>query len=337
VEQFHHVKTKFLGNSLEINPTGKTLVRLKSTGTEYFFDGVWTTVHNLIIGRMWVDHYGDSVITEKGSKRRVELKFKPCGWFSKGWHEVEGTLYGEDNSPQYHVAGLWNQNFYATLLSGKKGGKSVARMMKKHAAKEKKASKKAEQALKKSHSKGDFAGQNDEDDTDEDEDEINFEEGKPALLWQHSVKDVMVEPYKKWGLSEFTMELLKLTDEMKKKLPESDARLRPDRLALEELDYDTAAKEKNNLEEAQRERRRQRDAKALPHQAKFFVKSTLDWNEEEHWKFITENSYWDQREKGFGSNSSYDNLDRQSPDRQSPAVSSSDKKADEKKDEKKKK
>lgn len=57
---------------------------LKSTGKQYYFDGVWTTVHNLIIGRMWVDHYGDSCVTELGgSKRRVELKFKPCGWFSK--------------------------------------------------------------------------------------------------------------------------------------------------------------------------------------------------------------------------------------------------------------
>lgn len=29
VEQFHHVKTKFLGNSLEIHPTGRTVVTLK--------------------------------------------------------------------------------------------------------------------------------------------------------------------------------------------------------------------------------------------------------------------------------------------------------------------
>lgn len=36
--------------SLEINPTGRTHVTLKSTGTHYTFDGVWTTVHNLIIG-----------------------------------------------------------------------------------------------------------------------------------------------------------------------------------------------------------------------------------------------------------------------------------------------
>ena len=43
------------------------------------------------------------------------------------------------------------------------------------------------------------------------------------------MKETTLEPYKKWGLTDFTVELLKVTDELKKVLPESDARLRPDR------------------------------------------------------------------------------------------------------------
>lgn len=52
---------------------------------------------------MWVDHHGDTVIQEVGSNRRVELKFKPCGWFSKGWHEVEGKLY-DDKTALFSIA-----------------------------------------------------------------------------------------------------------------------------------------------------------------------------------------------------------------------------------------
>jgi len=245
-------------------------------------------------------------------------------------------LFGEDNTQVYHVAGLWHQNFYATIVTGKKAGKSLTKMMKKHAAKEKKATRKAERELKKSKSRSPMDPEEDDDDkdTDEDDDDV-FEEGKPTLLWQNSVKDSTIEPYTRWGLSEFTVGMLKITEEMKAKLPASDARLRKDRVALEALDYDTAAKEKNNLEEAQRERRKIRETKNLTHQAKFFTKVALE-NGEEHWKFNTENSYWDQREKGFGANSAYDALDRptnpiSSTEKKSENSRNSDKEKDAKK------
>lgn len=53
---------------------------------------------------------------------------------------------------EFFCSGLWNQNFYATLLSGKGGKKDAGKMLKKHAEKEKKAAKKAEKDLKKSKS-----------------------------------------------------------------------------------------------------------------------------------------------------------------------------------------
>jgi len=85
--------------------------------------------------------------------------------------------------------------------------------------------------------------------------------------------------------------------------------------ALEVQDYDKAGKEKNALEEAQRDRRRQREAKKLEHIPKFFTMVLLLFtgifdvsyqfifspqdkleNGEEHWLFNTENNYWDLRE-----------------------------------------
>ncbi len=70
-------------------------------------------MHNIIIGKMWVDHHGDMVVREFDSNRRVELKFKPCGWFSKGWHEVEGKLF-IDTKAVYALAYVF-LNFFLPL------------------------------------------------------------------------------------------------------------------------------------------------------------------------------------------------------------------------------
>lgn len=80
-------------------------------------------------------------------------------------------------------------------------------------------------------------------------------------------------------------------------------------LALEALDYSLAGREKNALEEAQRERRKKRDAMSAQHNPKFFKKVTLP-DGEEHWQFNTKESYWTRREKGFGLLNHYDPLDR---------------------------
>lgn len=294
LHQYHHVKTKFLGNSLEVSPTGTTFITLKSTGQRFGFEGVWTTVHNIILGRMWVDHYGDTTVQEYGSQRKVLLKFKPCGWFSKGWHEVEGVAHAEDGKAAYQLAGLWNQNCLATLQGAKKGATKV---IKKEAKRDRKVQKKeAKERRDKERKNGTTAPLDQEEEESSSEEELVFEDGKPVLLWQNTVKDALSDPYRKWGLSEFTVELLRPYPE----LPASDARLRPDRIALEQLDYSLAGKEKTALEEAQRERRRQREAKKEEYVPKWFRKGTTPEGAE-CWSFITDKgeSYWDHRALGF--------------------------------------
>ncbi len=70
----------------------------------------------------------------------------------------------------------------------------------------------------------------DDESSSEEEDEAELlEDGKPVLLWTNSIKDSTEEPFKRWGLSEFTVELLKLTPEYKAQLPPTDSRLRADR------------------------------------------------------------------------------------------------------------
>ncbi|KAL5661877.1 hypothetical protein ACJX0J_029002, partial [Zea mays] len=75
------VKTKFLGNSLEFYPVGRTRVTLKKSGVVLDLVPPLTKVNNLIFGRTWVDSPGEMVMTNLTIGDKVVLYFQPCGWF----------------------------------------------------------------------------------------------------------------------------------------------------------------------------------------------------------------------------------------------------------------
>lgn len=52
-------KTKFLGNSIDIYPIGRTRLQLKKSGDLYWHSPPNSKAHNLIVGTTWIDAYGD--------------------------------------------------------------------------------------------------------------------------------------------------------------------------------------------------------------------------------------------------------------------------------------
>ncbi|CAG4983276.1 unnamed protein product [Parnassius apollo] len=108
-------------------------------------------------------------------------------------------------------------------------------------------------------------------------------------LWRPGAMPPDHELY--YGFTRFAMELNELEPGMKDVLPHTDTRLRPDQRALEEGDVETAEQLKHQLEQAQRERRRD----AHEHTPAWFRKVTE--NGEEMWVFTGE--YWKAREAGF--------------------------------------
>lgn len=57
------VKSKFGGNSLNIETIGMRQLTLKKKNDQYTWGGIKTTAHNILLGEMWVDHYGRAEIT----------------------------------------------------------------------------------------------------------------------------------------------------------------------------------------------------------------------------------------------------------------------------------
>ncbi|THU46314.1 hypothetical protein C4D60_Mb09t03610 [Musa balbisiana] len=104
------LKTKFLGNSLEIYPVGRTRVKLKKDGVILDLVPPPTKVNNLIFGRTWVDSHGEMIMTNLTTGDKVVLYFQPCGWFGAGRYEVDGYVYSAEEEPKILMTGKWNES-----------------------------------------------------------------------------------------------------------------------------------------------------------------------------------------------------------------------------------
>lgn len=88
-----HPKLKFWGKSVEIQPKGIVTVELLKWNESYTWSNVNCCVHNVIVGKMWIEQYGTMEIVNKQNGIKAVLQFKPAGWASKDLHRVEGTIY----------------------------------------------------------------------------------------------------------------------------------------------------------------------------------------------------------------------------------------------------
>ncbi|XP_077232745.1 oxysterol-binding protein-related protein 3C-like [Tasmannia lanceolata] len=104
------LKTKFLGNSVDVYPVGRTRVTLKKDGVVLDLVPPPTKVNNLIFGRMWVDSPGEMVMTNMTTGERTVLYFQPCGWLGAGRYEVDGYVYNAAEEPKILMTGKWNKS-----------------------------------------------------------------------------------------------------------------------------------------------------------------------------------------------------------------------------------
>ncbi|XVF08106.1 hypothetical protein REPUB_Repub06bG0197300 [Reevesia pubescens] len=104
------VKTKFLGNSIDIYPIGRTRVTLKRDGVVFDLVPPPTKVNNLIFGRTWVDNPGEMIMTNLTTGDKTVLYFQPCGWFGAGRYEIDGYVYNAAEEPKILMTGKWNES-----------------------------------------------------------------------------------------------------------------------------------------------------------------------------------------------------------------------------------
>lgn len=136
-----------------------------------------------------------------------------------------------------------------------------------------------------------------------DELEASGKQGKDAnpnkafLVWEAHERPTGVP----FGLTPFAITLNALQPNLKRMLPPTDTRLRPDQRCMEDGEYDRAADEKNRVEEKQRAKRRARETAGEEFQPKWFKKSVDPVTKEEYWEVKrtgVEMDYWKKRSEG---------------------------------------
>lgn len=98
-----------------------------------------------------------------------------------------------------------------------------------------------------------------------------------------------------FNLTPFVVTFQSLPDRLRPYLPPTDTRLRPDQRAMEDGEYDLAATEKNRVEEKQRAKRREREARGEEFVPKWFSKATDEVTGEEFWR--SNGRYWTVRDR----------------------------------------
>ncbi|KAK5907284.1 hypothetical protein CesoFtcFv8_005152 [Champsocephalus esox] len=272
-------KLKFWGKSVEAEPKGVITLELPKYNEAYTWTNPTCCVHNIIVGQLWIEQYGNVEVINHRTGERCCLNFKPCGLFGKELHKVEGYILDKSKKKLCALYGKWTECLYvvdpAAFEAHKKNDKKSG---------EKKSSK---------------AG------CSEDQEEVpslaaDTVEMIPGsqLLWRIAPRPAnSVEMY---SFTSFAMQLNELHKEMEGLIPQTDCRLRPDIRAMENGDIDLASEEKKRLEDKQRAARKNRSKSDEEWKTRnpalgprWFQQGQNPHNNSQDWLFCA--GYWDRK------------------------------------------
>ncbi|KAH8871753.1 Oxysterol-binding protein 1 [Schistosoma japonicum] len=121
--------TKFRGKYLQINPVGTCHLVFRRTGHHYTWQKISLTVHNIIVGRLWIDNSGEMDIINHNTGEKCHLSYKPYSYFSNEKpRRVTGAVLDKSGDVRYVLNGTWDDSLeYAPVVSTRhsRSGKPV--------------------------------------------------------------------------------------------------------------------------------------------------------------------------------------------------------------------
>ncbi|XP_028036582.1 oxysterol-binding protein 1 [Bombyx mandarina] len=123
--------TKFRGKYLQIIPLGAASAKFLAHGNKYTWRKVTTTVHNIIVGKLWVDNHGDmDIVGDAGPATGyvAHLKYLPYGYFSKDTQrKVTGVVKDPNGVPRYVLQGHWDSRVEVAPVTSTSADNSVCK------------------------------------------------------------------------------------------------------------------------------------------------------------------------------------------------------------------
>ncbi|KAM4577761.1 oxysterol-binding protein 2 isoform 1-T1 [Fundulus diaphanus] len=118
------IASKFRGKYLSIMPLGAIHLQFHSSGNHYVWRKVTSTVHNIIVGKLWIDQSGDIEIVNNRTKETCQLKFSPYSYFSRDVpRKVTGVVADSGGQAHYILSGTWDDKMEsAKIIQSSRGG-----------------------------------------------------------------------------------------------------------------------------------------------------------------------------------------------------------------------
>ncbi|XP_019958707.1 oxysterol-binding protein 1 isoform X13 [Paralichthys olivaceus] len=115
--------SKFRGKYLSIMPLGSIQCLFDKSDNHYSWKKVTTTVHNIIVGKLWIDQSGEIDVVNHKTGDRCHLKFAPYSYFSRDVpRKVTGVVTDKDGKAHYVLSGTWDEKMeLSRVMQSSKG------------------------------------------------------------------------------------------------------------------------------------------------------------------------------------------------------------------------
>ncbi|XP_012927120.1 oxysterol-binding protein 2 isoform X2 [Heterocephalus glaber] len=111
------IASKFRGKYISIMPLGAIHLEFQASGNHYVWRKSTSTVHNIIVGKLWIDQSGDIEIVNHKTNDRCQLKFVPYSYFSKeAARKVTGVVSDSQGKAHYVLSGSWNEQMECSKI-----------------------------------------------------------------------------------------------------------------------------------------------------------------------------------------------------------------------------
>ncbi|XP_046698819.1 oxysterol-binding protein 1 isoform X3 [Silurus meridionalis] len=122
------VASKFRGKYLSIMPLGSIHCIFEKSNNHYTWKKVTTTVHNIIVGKLWIDQSGEIDVINHRTGDRCHLKFAPYSYFSRDVaRKVTGVVTDKDGKAHYVLSGTWDEKMeFSRVMQSSRGGENGA-------------------------------------------------------------------------------------------------------------------------------------------------------------------------------------------------------------------
>ncbi|XP_055631567.1 oxysterol-binding protein-related protein 2 isoform X2 [Toxorhynchites rutilus septentrionalis] len=268
-----HPKLKFWGKSVEIQPKGIVTVEFPKLGEAYSWSNVNCCVHNIIVGKLWIEQYGVMEVISHKHGLKSTLNFKPAGVGNKDLHRVEGFISDRNKRKTHFLYGKWTEFIKCTDHASyeeycRENGYKFKRGDERSKSPNESPGTTPRKVLSKlnslkmssfrslSMSEPDDPPEPAEGDIPKSDSSYSIDIPNSVTLWEAEARPDNTAEY--YQFTKFAMTLNQMEEHMKQphKLCPTDSRLRPDIRKLEQGDLDGAAQEKTRLEEKQRDNRK---------------------------------------------------------------------------------